>query len=95
MVLLDRALENSKDSFSSGEFIAKLSSLVRLITDSQNAVSTDDLTSYYSEGLLSISTSVNIESFVPSELSPTRPARLPSPSRELLFVFLEGSDSTI
>ena len=54
MVLLDQALENSKESFASGDFTAKLSSLVRLVTDSQNALSNEDLAKYYSEGLLDI-----------------------------------------
>ena len=61
MVLLDRALENSNYSFASGEFIAKLGSLVRLVTDSQNAVSNDDLTSYYSKGLSGILVELGIQ----------------------------------
>ena len=61
MVSLDQALENSRNSFTSGEFIAKLSGLVRIVTDSKNSVSNEDLISYYSEGLLSILTELGIK----------------------------------
>ena len=61
MVSLDQALENSRSSFTSGEFVAKLSSLVRIVTDSKNSVSNDDLISYYSKGLLSILTELGVQ----------------------------------
>ena len=61
MVSLYQALENSRNSFTSGEFIAKLSGLVRIVTDSKNSVSNEDLINYYSEGLLSILTELGIQ----------------------------------
>ena len=49
MALLDQALENSKNLFATGEFVTKLGSLVNIVTDSKNALSTYDLTSYYTD----------------------------------------------
>ena len=98
MVLLDRALENSKDSFASGEFIAKLSSLVRLITDSQNAVSTDDLTSYYSEGLLSILGDLGIQTEIIDNPIKNAPPFLIGErieSSELKTILLYGHGDTV
>ena len=61
MTLLDRALEKSENLFSDGEFITKLSSLVSLVTDSKNSMSNDDLTNYYSKGLLGILVELGIQ----------------------------------
>ena len=61
MILLDQALEKSKDLFANGEFITKLTSLVSLVTDSKNSVANDDLTNYYSVGLLGILVELGIK----------------------------------
>ena len=50
----DQALENSNKWFTDGKFFDKLSSLVNIVTDSKNAVSVEDLTSYYTDGLSDI-----------------------------------------
>ena len=52
----DQALKNSNNWFTDGKFFDKLSSLVNIVTDSKNAVSVEDLTSYYTDGLLDILT---------------------------------------
>ena len=98
MVLLDRALENSKASFASGEFIAKLSSLVRLVTDSQNAMSTDDLTSYYSERLLSILGDLGIQTEIIDNPIKNAPPFLIGErieSSELKTILLYGHGDTV
>jgi acetylornithine deacetylase/succinyl-diaminopimelate desuccinylase-like protein len=54
MASLEQALENSNNWFVDGEFLDKLSGLVNIVTDSKNAVSVEDLTSYYTDGLSDI-----------------------------------------
>ena len=61
MALLDQALENSKNLFSTREFITKLGSLVNIVTDSKNALSAYDLTSYYTDGLSDILADLGIQ----------------------------------
>ena len=61
MVSLDQALENSNNWFVDGEFLDKLSSLVNIVTDSKNAVSVEDLTSYYTDGLPDILTELGLQ----------------------------------
>ena len=57
----DQALENSNKWFTDGKFFDKLSSLVGIVTDSKNAVSVDDLTSYYTDGLSDILTELGLQ----------------------------------
>ena len=57
----DQALENSNKCFTDGKFFDKLSSLVGIVTDSKNAVSVDDLTSYYTDGLSDILTELGLQ----------------------------------
>ena len=57
----DQALENSNKWFTDGKFFDKLSSLVNIVTDSKNAVSVDDLTSYYTDGLSDILTELGLQ----------------------------------
>ena len=98
MVLLEQALENSKDSFSSGEFIAELSSLVRLVTDSQNAVSNDDLTSYYSKGLSGILVELGIQTEIIDNPIKNAPPFLIGErieSSELKTILLYGHGDTV
>ena len=61
MASLDQALENSNKWFTDGKFFDKLSSLVGIVTDSKNAVSVDDLTSYYTDGLSDILTELGLQ----------------------------------
>ena len=61
MASLDQALENSNKWFTDGKFFDKLSSLVNIVTDSKNAVSVDDLTSYYTDGLSDILTDLGLQ----------------------------------
>ena len=56
MASLAQALENSNNWFADGKFFAKLSRLVNIVTDSKNALSADDLASYYTDGLSDILT---------------------------------------
>ena len=57
----DQALENSNKWFTDGKFFDKLSSLVNIVTDSKNAVSVDDLTNYYTDGLSDILTELGLQ----------------------------------
>ncbi|MFL2795338.1 MAG: M20/M25/M40 family metallo-hydrolase [Paracoccaceae bacterium] len=57
----DQALENSNKWFTDGKFFDKLSSLVNIVTDSKNAVSVEDLTSYYTDGLWDILTELGLQ----------------------------------
>ena len=57
----DQALENSNKWFTDGKFFDKLSSLVNIVTDSKNAVSVEDLTSYYTDGLSDILTDLGLQ----------------------------------
>ena len=57
----NQALENSNNWFTDGKFFDKLSSLVNIVTDSKNAVSVDDLTSYYTDGLSDILTELGVQ----------------------------------
>ena len=57
----DQALENSNNWFTDGKFFDKLSSLVNIVTDSKNAVSVEDLTSYYTDGLSDILTELGLQ----------------------------------
>jgi len=57
----DQALENSNKWFTDGKFFDKLSSLVNIVTDSKNAVSVEDLTSYYTDGLSDILTELGLQ----------------------------------
>jgi len=61
MASLEQALENSNNWFVDGEFLDKLSSLVNIVTDSKNAVSVEDLTSYYTDGLSDILTDLGLQ----------------------------------
>jgi len=61
MASLDQALENSNKWFTDGKFFDKLSSLVNIVTDSKNAVSVDDLTNYYTDGLSDILTELGLQ----------------------------------
>ena len=61
MASLDQALENSNKWFTDGKFFDKLSSLVNIVTDSKNAVSVEDLTSYYTDGLSDILTELGLQ----------------------------------
>jgi len=61
MASSDQALENSNKWFTDGKFFDKLSSLVNIVTDSKNAVSVDDLTSYYTDGLSDILTELGLQ----------------------------------
>jgi len=61
MTSLDQALENSNKWFTDGKFFDKLSSLVNIVTDSKNAVSVEDLTSYYTDGLSDILTDLGLQ----------------------------------
>mgnify|MGYP001497255675 FL=1 len=61
MASLDQALENSNKWFTDGKFFDKLSSLVNIVTDSKNAVSVEDLTSYYTDGLSDILTDLGLQ----------------------------------
>ena len=61
MALLEQALENSKNWIANGEFFAKLSSLVNIITDSKNSLSSEDLASYYTDGLSDILTELGLQ----------------------------------
>ena len=61
MSSLEKALENSNNWFADGEFFDKLSSLVNIVTDSKNAVSVEDLTSYYTDGLSDILTELGLQ----------------------------------
>ena len=61
MAALDQALENSNKWFTDGKFFDKLSSLVNIVTDSKNAVSVEDLTSYYTDGLSDILTDLGLQ----------------------------------
>ena len=57
----NQALENSNNWFTDGKFFDKLSSLVNIVTDSKNAVSVEDLTSYYTDGLSDILTELGLQ----------------------------------
>ena len=57
----DQALENSNKWFNDGKFFDKLRSLVNIVTDSKNAVSVDDLTNYYTDGLSDILTELGLQ----------------------------------
>ena len=57
----NQALENSNKWFTDGKFFDKLSSLVNIVTDSKNAVSVEDLTSYYTDGLSDILTELGLQ----------------------------------
>ena len=57
----DQALENSNKWFTDGKFFDKLRSLVNIVTDSKNAVSVDDLTNYYTDGLSDILTELGLQ----------------------------------
>ena len=70
MALLDQALENSKNLFATGEFVTKLGSLVNIVTDSKNALSADDLTSYYTDGLSEILAELSIHCLLYTSPSP-------------------------
>ncbi len=61
MASSDQALENSNKWFTDGKFFDKLSSLVNIVTDSKNAVSVDDLTNYYTDGLSDILTELGLQ----------------------------------
>ena len=61
MASLDQALENSNKWFADGTFFDKLSSLVNIVTDSKNALSVEDLTSYYTDGLSDILTDLGLQ----------------------------------
>ena len=61
MASLDQALENSNNWFADGEFFDKLSSLVKIVTDSKNSGSVEDLTSYYTDGLSDILAELGLE----------------------------------
>ena len=61
MASLEQALENSNNWFANGEFFAKLSSLVNIVTDSKNSVSSEDLASYYTDGLSDILTELGLQ----------------------------------
>jgi len=57
----NQALENSNNWFTDGKFFDKLGSLVNIVTDSKNAVSVEDLTSYYTDGLSDILTELGLQ----------------------------------
>ena len=57
----DQALENSNKWFTEGKFFDELRSLVNIVTDSKNAVSVDDLTNYYTDGLSDILTELGLQ----------------------------------
>ncbi len=98
MVLLDQALENSRESFASGDFIAKLSSLVRLVTDSQNALSNEDLAKYYYEGLLDILVELGIRTKIIDNPIKNAPPFLIGErieSSELKTILLYGHGDTV
>ena len=98
MVSLDQALENSRHSFTSGEFIAKLSGLVRIVTDSKNSASNEDLICYYSEGLLSILTELGIQTKIIDNYVENAPPFLIGErieSSELKTILLYGHGDTV
>ena len=98
MVSLDQALENSRNSFTSGEFIEKLSGLVRIVTDSKNSVSSEDLITYYSQGLLSILTELGIQTKIIDNYVENAPPFLIGErieSSELNTILLYGHGDTV
>ncbi len=61
MASLEQALEKATNWFANGEFFAKLSNLVNIVTDSKNSLSVEDLTSYYTNGLSDILAELGIQ----------------------------------
>ena len=61
MASLDQALENSSNWFANGEFFAKLSNLVNIVSDSKNSLSAEELTSYYTDGLSDILSELGLQ----------------------------------
>ena len=98
MALLDEALENSKNLFSTGEFITKLGSLVNIVTDSKNALSAYDLTSYYTDGLSGILADLGIQTEIfdnPIENAPPFLIGKRIESSELKTILLYGHGDTV
>ena len=98
MALLDQALENSKNLFSTGEFITKLGSLVNIITDSKNALSAYDLTSYYTDGLSDILADLGIQTQIidnPIKNAPPFLIGKRIESSELKTILLYGHGDTV
>ncbi len=98
MVSLDQAIENSKNLFSTGEFISKLRSLVNIVTDSKNALSADDLASYYTDGILDILTELGLQTEIVDNPVKTGPPFLIGTrleSSELKTILLYGHGDTV
>ena len=98
MVSLDQAIENSNNLFSTGEFISKLSSLVNIVTDSKNALSADDLASYYTDGILDILTELGLQTEIVDNPVKTGPPFLIGTrleSSELKTILLYGHGDTV
>ena len=98
MFSLDQAIENSKNLFSTGEFISKLSSLVNIVTDSKNALSADDLASYYTDGILDILTELGLQTEIVDNPVKTGPPFLIGTrleSSELKTILLYGHGDTV
>ncbi|MAI17254.1 MAG: hypothetical protein CBC71_00070 [Rhodobacteraceae bacterium TMED111] len=62
MSTLEKAIQNSRNSFTNGEFIQRLSSLIRIVTDSKEPVSATILREYYTKGLFKIFEELGIKS---------------------------------
>ena len=98
MASLAQALENSNNWFANGEFFTKLSSLVNIVTDSKNALSAYDLTSYYTDGLSDILADLGIQTEIidnPIKNAPPFLIGKRIESSELKTILLYGHGDTV
>ena len=98
MASLDQALENSNNWFADGEFFDKLSSLVKIVTDSKNSGSVEDLTSYYTDGLSDILAELGLETEIidnPKKDGPPFLIGKRIESSELKTILLYGHGDTV
>jgi acetylornithine deacetylase/succinyl-diaminopimelate desuccinylase-like protein len=98
MASLEQALENSSNWFANGEFFAKLSNLVNIVSDSKNSLSAEELTSYYTDGLSDILSELGLQTEIidnPNKDCPPFLIGTRIESSELKTILLYGHGDTV
>ena len=95
MSTLEQALKRSNKLFVDGIFIQKLTSLVKIVTDSKNSHRVEDLVDYYTKGLSNILADLGIQTdIVDNPIKSSPPfligSRMESPEFKTILIYGHG-----